>query len=280
MLDIGNWGGLLIRGGYTAPPAPPAAAAAADPARLPVAPRAPRLAAFDSVCWGVEPWDTKKVEAELKKRGLNPVADHKGDFQSFHVKDPDGFGLQISNGNRDNRRKGAASCKVSAPAPFANTNWRTVWLDHISFEASNYKETAAFYHALLGWKLGRGRGQPELAATSATSAASSSGAAIAGRPARHRSRGGPRSGTSRSASAIRSGRGESRTRKARAERTRRHRRSRRDPHRSVQELPHHHAERVRLASQRDDSGDPRRVTRDDETHRIEVMRDHAGRGSR
>ena len=156
MLDIGNWGGLLIRGGYTAPPSPPAAA---DPPGAPArAPRAPRLAAFDSVCWGIEPWDTKKVEAELKRRGLNPVADHKGDFQSFHVKDPDGFGLQISNGNRGNRRKGAATAKVSAPAPFANTSWRTVYLDHISFEASNYKESAAFYHALLGWKLGEDEG--------------------------------------------------------------------------------------------------------------------------
>ncbi len=43
--------------------------------------------------------------------------------------------------------------KTSAPAPFEATNWKTVWLDHISFEVSNYKETAAFYHALLGWKL-------------------------------------------------------------------------------------------------------------------------------
>jgi catechol 2,3-dioxygenase-like lactoylglutathione lyase family enzyme len=33
-----------------------------------------------------------------------------------------------------------------------------VWLDHISFEVSNYKETAAFYHALLGWKLGEDEG--------------------------------------------------------------------------------------------------------------------------
>jgi catechol 2,3-dioxygenase-like lactoylglutathione lyase family enzyme len=156
MLDIGDWGGLQIRGGYTAPPTQPAAAA--DPSAPARAPRAPRLAAFDSICWGIAPWDSKKVEAELKARGLNPVADHKGDVQSFHVKDPDGFGLQISNGNRGNRRQGAAAAKVSAPAPFANTNWRTVWLDHISFEASNYKETAAFYHALLGWKLGDDEG--------------------------------------------------------------------------------------------------------------------------
>ena len=35
-----------------------------------------------------------------------------------------------------------------------STNWNTVWLDHISFEVSNYKETVAFYTALLGWKPG------------------------------------------------------------------------------------------------------------------------------
>ena len=40
--------------------------------------------------------------------GSTPVADNQGkDFQSFHVKDPDGFDLQISNGSRKNRRQGA-----------------------------------------------------------------------------------------------------------------------------------------------------------------------------
>ena len=73
-----------------------------------------------------------KVEAELRKRGLTPVADNHGDFQSFHVKDPDGFDLQISNGSRKNRRHGAATGKTSAPAPFEPTNWKTVWLDRIS----------------------------------------------------------------------------------------------------------------------------------------------------
>ncbi len=93
------------------------------------------------------------MEAALTKRGLNPVAENDGrDFQSFHVKDPDGFNLQISNGTMKNRRRGAASGKTSAPAPFAATSWKTIWLDHISFEVSNYKETVAFYQALLGWK--------------------------------------------------------------------------------------------------------------------------------
>jgi catechol 2,3-dioxygenase-like lactoylglutathione lyase family enzyme len=166
VLDIGDWGGLVLRGGYQAPPAPPAAptppagdAATGGRGGGRGGPRAPRLAAFDGFCWGIDQWDAKHVEAELRKRGLTPVADNQGkDFQSFHVKDPDGFDLQISNGNRKNRRQGAANGKASAPAPFASTAWRTVWLDHISFEVSNYKETAAFYHALLGWKLGKDEG--------------------------------------------------------------------------------------------------------------------------
>ena len=161
VLDIGDWGGLVLRGGYQAPPAPAAgdAAAAGRGGGRGGAPRAPRLAAFDGFCWGIDPWNAKTVEAELRKRGLTPVADNQGkDFQSFHVKDPDGFDLQISNGNRKNRRQGPANGKTSAPVPFEATNWKTVWLDHISFEVSNYKETAAFYHALLGWKLGTDEG--------------------------------------------------------------------------------------------------------------------------
>jgi catechol 2,3-dioxygenase-like lactoylglutathione lyase family enzyme len=108
---------------------------------------------WDSFCWGIEPWDAKKVEAELTKRGLNPFADNDGkDFQSFHVKDPDGFDVQISNGNKKNRRKGPANGLPPAAAPFESTRWKTLWLDHISFQVSNYKESTAFYAALLGWK--------------------------------------------------------------------------------------------------------------------------------
>ena len=160
VLDIGDWGGLVLRGGYQAPPAPPStdAAAGAGGGRG-GAPRAPRNAAFDSFCWGIEPWDAKKVEAELRQRGLTPIADNQGkDFESFHVKDPDGFDLQISNGSRKNRRQGSATGKTSALAPFEPTSWKTVWLDHISFEVSNYKETVAFYTALLGWTAGTDEG--------------------------------------------------------------------------------------------------------------------------
>src|SRR5262249_24940798 len=52
----------------------------------------------------------------------------------------------------------AGGAKRSAPARFESTSWKTVWLDHISFEVSNYKETVAFYTALLGWKPGTDEG--------------------------------------------------------------------------------------------------------------------------
>jgi len=37
------------------------------------------------------------VKAELEKRGLDPQPDMNGKFQSFHLRDPDGWDLQISN---------------------------------------------------------------------------------------------------------------------------------------------------------------------------------------
>jgi catechol 2,3-dioxygenase-like lactoylglutathione lyase family enzyme len=82
------------------------------------------------------------------------VADNDGKgFESFHVKDPDGWDLQISNGNGlAKARKTAATAKLAAPAPFESTGWKTVWLDHFSFSATNYKESASFYSNLLGWK--------------------------------------------------------------------------------------------------------------------------------
>jgi catechol 2,3-dioxygenase-like lactoylglutathione lyase family enzyme len=161
VLDIGDWGGLILRGGYHAPA--PSAEDAPPPGRGGRGgrggPRPPRNALFDNFCWGIEPWDAKTVEAELKKRGLSAIADNRaGGFESFHVKDPEGFDLQISNGNRSNRRQGAARGKTSAPAPFASTDWKTIWLDHISYEVSDYKKTVAFYQALIGWKPGQDEG--------------------------------------------------------------------------------------------------------------------------
>ena len=47
----------------------------------------------DHIAYTIENWDKDAVEAELKRRGLEPRPDTPN---SFHVKDPDGFDLQIS----------------------------------------------------------------------------------------------------------------------------------------------------------------------------------------
>ena len=199
-MDIGDWGGVKIRGGYVRPAgggrggnrggaagggradstgggragggggraggggggggggagagggrADPSHMAVCDVAKVPTIEGAGAL--WDGFAWGITPWDTNKVEAALKARGLNPVADHSGnDFRSFHVKDPDGMDVQITNGNKGNRRRGAANGKLNVPLPFEPTGWKTAYLDHISFAVTSYKETVAFYEALLGWK--------------------------------------------------------------------------------------------------------------------------------
>jgi catechol 2,3-dioxygenase-like lactoylglutathione lyase family enzyme len=46
----------------------------------------------DHVAYTIDPWNRAEVEAELKSRGLQPRPDEQ---TSFHVKDPDGFDLQI-----------------------------------------------------------------------------------------------------------------------------------------------------------------------------------------
>jgi catechol 2,3-dioxygenase-like lactoylglutathione lyase family enzyme len=54
---------------------------------------APRV---DHIAYTIETWDKNAVEAELKRRGLTLRPDTE---DSFHVKDPDGFDLQISGKN-------------------------------------------------------------------------------------------------------------------------------------------------------------------------------------
>jgi catechol 2,3-dioxygenase-like lactoylglutathione lyase family enzyme len=201
-MDIGDWGGVLIKGGYTPPPrggrggggggagrgaggggggrgaagdttggrgggragggagrgagggggGNPSNMAACNTPQNPTIQGAGAL--WDNFCWGITPWDTKKVEAALNERGLSPVADHNpsADFYSFHVKDPDGLDVQVSNATKQNRRKGAANGKLNVELPFAPMGFKTVYLDHISFQCTSYKETVAFYEALLGWK--------------------------------------------------------------------------------------------------------------------------------
>jgi catechol 2,3-dioxygenase-like lactoylglutathione lyase family enzyme len=96
-LKIGDVGGIIIRNSRRpstdSQPAAPAAPATAAPSNRP-----PITGVINHISWGVTPWDTAGVEAELKRRGLNPRPDMVGDnFKSWHVTDPDGWDLQISN---------------------------------------------------------------------------------------------------------------------------------------------------------------------------------------
>lgn len=48
----------------------------------------------DHLCYTIEDWDKDAVEAELRRRGLTPEPDTD---ESFHVRDPDGYRLQIGS---------------------------------------------------------------------------------------------------------------------------------------------------------------------------------------
>jgi hypothetical protein len=58
------------------------------------APQVPPL--VNHIAYTIENWDKKQVEEELTRRGLKPRPDTD---DSFHVKDPDGYDLQISGKN-------------------------------------------------------------------------------------------------------------------------------------------------------------------------------------
>ena len=90
-MNIGSIGQIIIRNNRQ-----PGREGAAAP--QPRGDRPPLTGVINHVSWGVQPWDTDKVKAELERRGLNPRPDMVGDnFKSFHVLDPDGWDLQISN---------------------------------------------------------------------------------------------------------------------------------------------------------------------------------------
>jgi hypothetical protein len=97
VLDMGDWGSAIFRQGDGA-------------ARV----------AVESFSFAIDRWNAKTVEAELRKRGLQPVADNDGKgFESFWVKDPDGWDLQIANGNGlvRSRKAAPAGATLSEPAP-------------------------------------------------------------------------------------------------------------------------------------------------------------------
>ena len=142
VMDVGNIGNCIFRA------APPESFTGTGANGEP-----PPRAAIRAFAWVIDKWDAKTVAAELTKRGMTPVAENRGAFQSFRVKDRDGWDLQICNdkGLFAARRR-PANVKWDAALPFAPTGWRTVWFDHFSFRTRDYKRSASFYANLLGWQ--------------------------------------------------------------------------------------------------------------------------------
>jgi len=75
---------------------------------------------IDHISFGIAPWDTDGVKAELEKRGLRAAIDtsskhkmpdgaweadeiHTAAFKSYHTETPNGYNLQISYVTHENR---------------------------------------------------------------------------------------------------------------------------------------------------------------------------------
>lgn len=91
-LRIGNVGEIIIRNARRPEGAPAPSTPSGQPGRPPV------TGVINHISYGISPWDKDSVKAELTTRGLNPRDDFQaGGFESYHVLDPDGWDLQISN---------------------------------------------------------------------------------------------------------------------------------------------------------------------------------------
>jgi catechol 2,3-dioxygenase-like lactoylglutathione lyase family enzyme len=91
-LRIGTIGEIIIRNARRPEGAPAPSTPSGQPGRPPI------TGVINHISYGISPWDTDGVKAELIRRGLTPREDNVGaDFKSWHVLDPDGWDLQISN---------------------------------------------------------------------------------------------------------------------------------------------------------------------------------------
>ena len=78
-LQIGDVGTIIIRNARQLPNEPP-------------------TGVINHVAYRIADFDTEAVRQELERRGLNPRRDQGGGpgYDSYHVRDPDGWDLQIS----------------------------------------------------------------------------------------------------------------------------------------------------------------------------------------
>src|SRR5580765_3456773 len=68
-------------------------------------------------------------------------------------------GGDTTAGRGRGRGNRAPADTTHVPAPFDPTGWKTVWLDHITYQCQDYPKAAAFYSAVMGWTLRSDDGQ-------------------------------------------------------------------------------------------------------------------------
>src|SRR6188508_1774471 len=60
----------------------------------------------------------------------------------------------IAQGQCGGANKGTPECNTTpAKLPFEPTGWKTVMLDHLSCQCADYAKEAAYYQALMNWKI-------------------------------------------------------------------------------------------------------------------------------
>ena len=244
VLDIGDWGGLVLRGGYQAPPAPPAAPAppAGDaggrrPRRRPrrrsarAAQRGVRRLLLGHRAVGREEGRSRAAEARAHagrrqpRQGL-PELPREGSGR-LRPADQQRQPEEPPPGTRERQDVGAGAVR-------ADQLEDRLARSHLVRGRRTTRRPSRSTRRCSAGSRGRTRAA-RTSARSATSATSSSAAAAAATAAAARARPPARRAAmghiSFGITAVRSGSGEGRARQARADRARRHRRPGRHPHR-------------------------------------------------
>src|SRR5215470_15452140 len=67
----------------------------------------------------------------------------------------------FAQGQCGGARAGTPECDTTpAKPPFESTGWKTVLLDHLSCQCVDYAKEAAYYAALMNWKIRSDDGKP------------------------------------------------------------------------------------------------------------------------
>ena len=105
---------------------------------------APRI---DHFAFTIENFDKAAVEAELRRRGMDPRVDTD---LSFHVREPEGYDIQI-----------CAKDLVKRPihSTAKPTLWRAVSVNHVGFVSADYGKARDWYEDLFDLRLSHDSGR-------------------------------------------------------------------------------------------------------------------------